>query len=107
MNRIEKLVARPGIAMGVSTVHQLIANEDQAGLLVGISEFVPGSVEVEMTYDEGIFVLEGTIEIDGDAETHFVKSGEFLWIPSGRKIVYRALEHCRFFYVIPGAVPQG
>jgi ethanolamine utilization protein EutQ (cupin superfamily) len=91
--------------MGVASVRPLLGRDDEAGMLVGISEFKPGSVDLDLTYDEGVFMLEGEIEIDGDGETHRVAPGEFLWLPRGRKIVYRAAAPCRFLYVIPGSIP--
>jgi len=91
----------PGIDFGASVAYPLIPAELNAGLRMGVAEFDRGSVEVDLTYDEAIYVLEGEIEIDGDGETHRLRPGECLWMPAGRKIVYRAPASCKFLYAIP------
>ena len=105
MSKIEKLAPKAAIEMGVSSVRPFLGRSDGAGMLAGISTFQPGSVDLDLTYDEGVFMLEGEIEIDSDGETHHVGPGEFLWMPRGRKIVYRAATPCRLLYVIPGSIP--
>lgn len=101
ISKIEKLPRKPGIESGVSTAFPLLTADHDAGMRVGVAEFSPGTVNMDLTFNEGIFVLEGEIEIDSDGETHAASAGEFLWMPKGRKIVYRAKVPTRFLYMIP------
>jgi ethanolamine utilization protein EutQ (cupin superfamily) len=101
LNRITKLQRQAGIDFGASTVYPLLPGTFGLGFRLGIAEFVAGSVSLDLTYDEAIYVLEGEIEIDGDGTTHKLGPGESLWMPAGRQIVYRAAAPCRFLYAIP------
>lgn len=99
--RIEKLPRQPGKATGVATAFPFLTVDHGAGMRAGVSEMSTGEVEFDLPFNEGIFMLEGELEIDGDGETHALAAGEFLWMPQGRKIVYRAKSPVRFLYMIP------
>ena len=101
ISKIEKLPRQPGKANGVATASAFLTADHQAGIRVGVSDITPGEVDFELPFDEGIFVIEGELEIDGDGSTHVVNAGEFVWMPEGRKIVYRAKVPTRFLYMIP------
>lgn len=101
LTAIRKLERQPGLDFGAATAFPILSADLKAGMRIGISEFVAGSVDLYLPYDEAIYMLEGEIEIDGDGETHALKPREFLWMPKGRKIVYRAKAPCRFLYAIP------
>jgi len=101
ISKITKLPRQPGKATGVATAFAFLTADHQAGMRMGITEFAPGEVDFDLPFNEGIFVLEGELEIDGDGKTHVIPAGEFLWMPEGRKIVYRAKVPTRFLYMIP------
>lgn len=101
ISKIEKLPRQPGKATGVATAFPFLTADHEAGMRVGVSEIVPGEVDFDLPFNEGIFVLEGELEIDGDGTTHVIPAGEFLWMPEGRRIVYRAKIPTRFLYMIP------
>lgn len=103
---IQKLPRQAGLTFGPSVAYPVLRREQDVGVAVGISEFQPGEVELDLTYDEGVFVLEGELEIVSEGATHRASVGEFLWLPRGRKLIYRARASCRFLYVIPaGSMP--
>lgn len=101
ISKIEKLPRQPGKATGVANAFAFLTADHEAGMRAGISEIAPGAVDFELPFDEGIFVVEGELEIDGDGATHVIAAGEFLWMPGGRRIVYRAKTPTRFLYMIP------
>lgn len=101
ISKIEKLPRQPGKTTGVATAFAFLTADHQAGMRAGISEIAPGEVDFELPFNEGIFVIDGELEIDGDGKTHVIAPGEFLWMPEGRKIVYRAKVPTRFLYMIP------
>ncbi len=99
--KIEKLPRQPGKATGVANAFPFLTVDHGAGMRVGLSEIAPGEVNFDLPFNEGIFVIDGELEIDGDGVTHTVAPGEFLWMPKGRPIVYRAKVPTRFLYMIP------
>jgi len=101
ISRIEKLPRQPGKVTGVATTFPFLTVDQGAAMRVGVSEIAPGEVHLDLPFDEGIFVLDGELEIDGDGATHTLAAGEFLWMPAGRAIVYRASAPARFLYMIP------
>lgn len=100
-SKIERLCPQPGLVSGVATAFPFLSAADGAGVRVGVSEFSPGEVAIDLGFDEGIFVLDGEMEIEGDGDKHVLGVGEFLWMPGGREIIYRARTPARILYVIP------
>ena len=73
----------------------------------GISETVAGVVELELNYDEAIYVLDGEMDIVAGEERHSLSPGDFLWMPRGPKIKYVVeRDRCRFIYVVSPASPN-
>lgn len=102
-NRVQKLPRLPGLPFGISTAYPLLPEHLSKTLKFGISEFVPGVVETDLTYDEALYMLEGQVEIEADGETHVLTAGEAIWMPRGRRLAYRASQPCRLLWIIPSA----
>ncbi|MFT3722925.1 MAG: cupin domain-containing protein [Hyphomonadaceae bacterium] len=98
---MQKLPLQPGMVFGPATAFPALKADDGAAIRMGVTEFAVGEYEMDLTYDEGLYILEGEISLEADGETHQLKVGDFLWMPANRRIVYRAKQRCKFLYVIP------
>jgi ethanolamine utilization protein EutQ len=104
--KIQKLQRQPGLPFGVTTAYPILSSDFEAGMRIGISESAPGSVDLDLTYDEAIYMLEGEMDIESEGETHALSPGDFLWMPRGRQIVYRMKTACKYLYAIPAETPR-
>lgn len=106
MNDLDKMHKRDGGAgspLGIATVFPFLTAADEAGVQVGLAEFGPGQLPFDQSYAEGIFVLDGEIEITQGQACERVGAGEFLWLPRGGQVVYSVRERCRYLFIIPPA----
>jgi ethanolamine utilization protein EutQ (cupin superfamily) len=104
--KIQKLPRQAGLPFGVTTAYPILSRDFEAGMRIGISESAPGALDLDLTYDEAIYMLEGEMDIESEGETHPLKPGDFLWMPRGRQIVYRMKTTCKYLYAIPGDAPK-
>lgn len=65
----------------------------------GIVEFGKGSVPFELTYDEILYCLDGSLTIVSEGEDILLVAGEALWMGANRTIVYEVPEAARLLYV--------
>jgi ethanolamine utilization protein EutQ len=101
---IQKLRPQTGVDVGGATVFRILTEDHGAGMRIGVAEFQPGSVDLDLTYDEAVYVLEGELQIESEGAAHALIPGDLLWMPRGRQIVYRAQAPCRILFAIPAAV---
>jgi ethanolamine utilization protein EutQ (cupin superfamily) len=100
---VRTLPLQEAIVAGPASTFRYITADDNAGVRVGVTEFAVGEYEMDLTYSEGLYILEGEISLEADGRIHALKAGDFLWMPANRKITYRAKKACKFLYVIPSA----
>lgn len=58
------------------------------------------SFDWTLTYDEIVFVVEGTLRLTTDDETVEAKAGDIVWIPEGTQLRYEFIGPTRVFYAV-------
>jgi ethanolamine utilization protein EutQ len=66
----------------------------------GIGVFRDCAVEWTVTYDEVLFILEGTFRLRVGGEVYHAGPGDTLWIPKDTALVYEADAPVTFFYAV-------
>lgn len=99
-NKIGKVSDITPMLNGISTIFPVVPRGAGAGLAIGFSEFVPGSIEIDVPQSECFLVTQGELEIASDDEKWTVRQGEGIWMPAGSKVVATAKADCSVVYVI-------
>lgn len=74
----------------------------------GISQHMGGGIEVmekvsitwTVTYDEILFIHEGSINIVLENETFECTVGDIVWLPAGTSLTYDCPGRCAYFYAL-------
>ena len=66
----------------------------------GIGAFEDCAIEWTVTYDEILFITEGTLTLRVGEKAYEAGPGDILWIPKGTSLVYEAKERVTFFYAV-------
>lgn len=66
----------------------------------GIGVFEHCSMEWTVTYDEVLFILEGTFRLKTREGAFHAGQGDILWIPKDTWVVYEADDPVTFFYAV-------
>ncbi|OLL31818.1 ethanolamine utilization protein EutQ [Burkholderia sp. SRS-W-2-2016] len=86
---------------GAAYVARAIADEVSPNLGIGFARWQGARVSWTTLYEEVIFTIEGSLEVEADGHTHHVKPGQVLWIPKSTSLVYAGF--ALFGYVVyPG-----
>lgn len=101
LSKMQTLPFQKGIESGVSTAFPLLALADQAGVRCGVSHLQPGTLDMDLTYDEVLYLLEGQVTLESEGESFPLAVGEALWMPANRHIRYSISAPSKMLYVIP------
>jgi ethanolamine utilization protein EutQ (cupin superfamily) len=82
------------------TTHPLVNAGYSKGLGAGIGSFEDCSVPWTVTYDEVLFIKDGTLILRIGNEAHHAGPGDVLWIPAHTPLVYECKGRCEFFYAV-------
>jgi ethanolamine utilization protein EutQ (cupin superfamily) len=105
--KFTKITRQTELVSGLVTIFPMItkaAGNPPFGL--GVSEHKPGVVDLNLNYDEAIYLLDGDLEIASGEERYQLAPGECLWMPRGAKISYVVRQSCRYLYVTSPASPN-
>jgi ethanolamine utilization protein EutQ len=83
---------------GSAWVARAVSNEISPHIGFGFARWEGAAVAWTVLYDELIFVIEGTLELQADSEQYCITPGQLLWIPEGTELVYGG--HALFGYVV-------
>ena len=83
-----------------SAVQGLVNVSFSDRLGAGIGVFENCQMEWTVTYDEVLFILEGSMGLKTKVGTFEAGPGDTLWIPKGTWLVYRADAPVTFFYAV-------
>ncbi len=53
-----------------------------------------------VTYDEILFIKEGTMTVHADGHAHACVEGDIVWLPAGTSLIYDAPGRCAYFYAL-------
>lgn len=73
---------------------------------VGVTECKAGVLDLDLNYDEALYLLEGDLTIRTETEDHVLQPGQLLWMPRGRRIQYVIETACKFLYVVSPPGPN-
>ncbi len=99
-SKISKISDVTPMEHGISTVFPVVPRGAETGLALGISEFVPGSIEIDVPQAECFMVMQGQLEMASGEEKWLIHKGEAIWMPAGSKVVATATANCRVVYAI-------
>lgn len=106
-NRFAKLQHQTPKASGLVTVFPIISRKTgNPPFGLGISEHKPGIVNLNLNYDEAIYMLEGDLEIVCGEERYKLETGDVMWMPRGAEMQYVVVKACRYIYVTSPASPN-
>jgi ethanolamine utilization protein EutQ (cupin superfamily) len=58
------------------------------------------TIDWTVTYDEILFICEGTLTIEFDDGRHECSAGDIVWLPEGTHLKYIARERTGYFYAL-------
>ncbi|WBS05192.1 ethanolamine utilization protein EutQ [Pseudoduganella sp. SL102] len=79
-------------------VARAVSNEVSPHIGFGFARWEGAEVAWTVLYDELIFVIEGTLELEANGEPLRITPGQLVWIPEGSELVYGG--HALFGYVV-------
>jgi ethanolamine utilization protein EutQ (cupin superfamily) len=82
------------------TTHPLVNVGNSQGLGAGIGVFEDCVVPWTVTYDEVLFIKDGTLTLRVGDNAYEAGPGDVLWIPADTPLVYEAKGRCEFFYAV-------
>jgi len=95
-----KLSQQPGETHGAATLHRILTRKHgNPPFGIGVTEHTAGVVDLDLNYDEAIYLLDGDLTVVAGSERFVMQPGELLWMPRGRKISYEVEQACRYLYV--------
>ena len=78
----------------------LVNSSYSQGLGGGIGTFEDVRSEWTVTYDEILFILDGTLTLGVGDEDYVAGPGDTLWIPKDTALVYKADAKVTFFFAV-------
>ena len=78
----------------------LVNSSFSEGLGGGIGTFEDVNVDWTVTYDEILFIIEGTLTLRVGDDAYVAGPGDTLWIPKDTALVYQADEKVTFFFAV-------
>lgn len=82
----------------LAEVAQAIGPEHSSTIGCGFARFAGCRLPWELTYDECIHVLEGTMRVAVRGEELLAGPGDVLFLPRGSKVEYRFEQACTVFF---------
>jgi ethanolamine utilization protein EutQ (cupin superfamily) len=97
---LKKLQCQAPSETGIAQVHRIIGRNSGANLACGITEFMPGSIDMEVSQPEVFVVLDGALSINSNDTAMELAKNEALWMPSGSALQISVSEPTRVVYII-------
>lgn len=83
---------------GRTVLKPCVTSEVSDTMCAGVNLLNRVSVPWDLTCDEIICCLRGTIRLTCDGESYVCQPGDILYVPRGNRIAYESDERCVFFY---------
>lgn len=96
-----ELVLKPSVTpTGTSSIARVINAGISRTMGGGIEYLENASIDWTVTYDEVLFIHEGTLTIELDDGRHDCTPGDIVWLPEGTHLKYIAGERTGYFYAL-------
>lgn len=83
-----------------SSIARVINAEISQTMGGGLEYLENATIDWTVTYDEVLFIHEGTLTIELDDGRHECKPGDIVWLPNGTRLKYIATERTGYFYAL-------
>jgi ethanolamine utilization protein EutQ (cupin superfamily) len=91
---------RTDVEGNYTTICRAVTNKISSSMGAGIETLENVKIEWTVTYDEILFIKDGSLTIRADGEAHECVEGDIVWLPKGTTLVYDAPEACTYFYAL-------
>ncbi len=96
-----ELTLKPAVTpTGTSSIARVINGEISRHMGGGIEYLENTTIDWTVTYDEVLFIHEGTLTIELDGVRHECTPGDIVWLPNGTHLKYIAKERAGYFYAL-------
>jgi ethanolamine utilization protein EutQ len=84
-----------------TTICRAVGSPLSSTMGAGVETLEHTSFEWTLTYDEVLFIKEGSMTIRDDGREHLCEPGDMVWLPNGATLVYDASKgRCTYFYAV-------
>ncbi len=97
VDRILKPAVTP---TGTTEIARVIAAPTSTTMGAGVEYLENTTIEWTVTYDEILFIIEGTLTVVFDQTSHECAVGDIVWLPSGTSLKYIAKTKAGYFYAL-------
>lgn len=98
--RSEMSFAPAVTATGTTSIARVISSSISRHMGGGIEYLENATIDWTVTYDEILFICEGTLTIEFDDGAQDCTPGDIVWLPEGTHLKYVAKERAGYFYAI-------
>jgi ethanolamine utilization protein EutQ (cupin superfamily) len=98
--RSEMKLAPAVTATGTTSIARVINASISRHMGGGIEYLENATIDWTVTYDEILFICEGTLTVEFDGTRHECSAGDIVWLPEGTHLRYIAKERAGYFYAL-------
>jgi ethanolamine utilization protein EutQ len=85
---------------GTTSIARVINSAISRHMGGGIEYLENTVIEWTVTYDEILFIHEGTLTLEFGGDQHQCTAGDIVWLPEGTQLKYVAKERVGYFYAL-------
>ena len=97
-------------ATGTTSIARVVNASNSRHIGGGIEYLENTTIDWTVTYDEILFICEGTLTLEFGGARHHCTVGDIVWLPEGTQLKYIAEARAGYFYAlypVDWAVRQG
>lgn len=96
-----EMTLKPAVTpTGTSMIARVINGEISRHMGGGIEYLENASIEWTVTYDEVLFIHDGTLIVELEGVQQECTPGDIVWLPNGTHLKYIARERVGYFYIL-------
>ena len=100
-HRKDMLLTEAVTPTGNTSIARLINSSISQHIGAGIEYLENVTIDWTVTYDEVLFILEGSLTIEfAEDERHVCNTGDIVWLPRGTHLKYIAKDRAGYFYAL-------
>jgi ethanolamine utilization protein EutQ len=85
---------------GSTSIARMITIAISQHMGAGIEYLENATIDWTVSYDEILFIIEGSITIEFEGEQHVCGPGDIVWLPEGTHLRYIATNRAGYFYAL-------
>lgn len=96
-----EIIPAPAVtATGTTSIARVVNASISRHMGGGIEYLENVTIDWTVTYDEILFIFEGTLTLEFDDGRHECTPGDIVWLPEGTHLRYIARERAGYFYAL-------